>query len=259
MNCPEASERLTALLNDQLGYPERGKLEAHLAVCPLCQQELSALQAVGALLKEHLPREEAPLYFKEEAFQQFRLTRIERLLEGLRARFRLRWALTGIPFAAAVLIWAFFQVHEGARSSADSLVQAAVINHVDSLAGKLPVEVAGTDPFQVSAWFEGKLPFRVEVPDLSGEGVRLLGGRLCHIQGYNVAYVTYHREGHPLSLFVLDGTNRGAPGEDPPRVISASAKGYQSVSWKRGEIGYLLVSDLDRETLREIATHASRK
>lgn len=257
MNCREANEQLSALLDDQLEPAERERLEAHLAACPLCQGELLAFQRVDALLREHLPRPEAPPHLKGEIFRQFRLTRIEMLLEGLRAGVRLRWALTGVALALAVLVWAVLQVHEGSQPSMDRLVQAAVANHVSSLAGRLPVEVADPDPSRVSAWFEGKLPFHAKVPDLSGRGVRLLGGRLCHIQGDDVAYVTYRRGGHPLSLFVFDGTGRDLPGEGAHHVMSTSAKGYQAVCWKRGSIGYLLVSNLGREALREIATHAS--
>lgn len=257
MNCREVNERLSALLDDQLEPAERERLEAHLAACPLCQGELSAFQGVDALLREHLLRPEAPSHLKGEIFRQFRLTRIEMLLEGLRAGVRLRRALAGVAFTLAVLVWAFLQMREGSEPSMDRLVQAAVANHVSSLAGRLPVEVADPNPSRVSAWFEGKLPFHAKVPNLSGQGVRLLGGRLCHIQGDDVAYVTYRRGGHPLSLFVFDGTGMDFPGKDPPYVISPSAKGYQAVCWRRGEIGYLLVSDLDREALRGIAAHAS--
>lgn len=46
MNCQDANEKLPDLLNDELTPTDRTALDAHLAQCPACQQELAALRQV---------------------------------------------------------------------------------------------------------------------------------------------------------------------------------------------------------------------
>ena len=97
MSSQDSSERLSVLLDGQLEPSERGRLEAHLAVCSLCQQELSDLQGVDALLKEYLLRTDAPLDFKEKGFRQFQRATDAMLLENSRAWARQRWVLGPWP------------------------------------------------------------------------------------------------------------------------------------------------------------------
>src|SRR5438552_1349143 len=44
MNCPDAREQFSALLNEHIGLTERIPLEAHLHQCEACQLELEALR-----------------------------------------------------------------------------------------------------------------------------------------------------------------------------------------------------------------------
>ncbi len=97
MSSQDSSERLSVLLDGQLEPSERGRLEAHLAVCSLCQQELSGLQGVDALFKQYLLRTDAPLNFKEKVFRQFQPATDTMLLRSLRAWAQQRWMLGPWP------------------------------------------------------------------------------------------------------------------------------------------------------------------
>ena len=56
---------------------------------------------------------------------------------------------------------------------------------------------------EIKNWFQGKLDFAVAIPDLSGKGVNLVGGRLCHLRDGEVAYLIYKKEAHNISVFVI--------------------------------------------------------
>jgi hypothetical protein len=62
MNCHETRERLSGLLDDALGAPERAEVRAHLESCPECRRELDRLRAMVALLSR-VERPRAPLGF----------------------------------------------------------------------------------------------------------------------------------------------------------------------------------------------------
>jgi HEAT repeat protein len=50
MNCDSAKDKLPDWLNDELSLTERAAVDAHLAQCPACQQELAATQQVWQLM-----------------------------------------------------------------------------------------------------------------------------------------------------------------------------------------------------------------
>lgn len=71
MNCPEARELLSALLDEALDARERGEVQAHLDSCPDCRRELDGLRSTVALLSrvEH-PR--APVGFVDRILAEAR-------------------------------------------------------------------------------------------------------------------------------------------------------------------------------------------
>lgn len=50
MNCDGAQDKLPDWLNDELSLAERAAVDAHLAQCPACQQELAATRQVWQLM-----------------------------------------------------------------------------------------------------------------------------------------------------------------------------------------------------------------
>jgi hypothetical protein len=85
--------------------------------------------------------------------------------------------------------------------------------------------------------------------------VRLVGARLSHIQDHPAAYVRYESPRGHMGLFILDDPQRrygevGRPmqvGAATVRVINA--RGFNVAVWRRNEIVYSLVSDLDERDL----------
>jgi hypothetical protein len=62
MNCHEARERLSDLLDEALAAPERAEVGAHLDGCPDCRRELDRLRATVSLLAR-VERPRAPVGF----------------------------------------------------------------------------------------------------------------------------------------------------------------------------------------------------
>jgi anti-sigma factor RsiW len=163
----------------------------------------------------------------------------------LRARVRRRlfgarhtWA-----WAAAAAVAAFVVGGMLAAGTVGTLTSARELAdiHATILAAANPVDVLSTDRHTVKPWFEGKLPFSFNVPELGGTPFRLIGGRVVYAHGQPVAYVMIGKGGHKLSLFVAQVT-----------LPTRGMRGFESVSWRANGLMYVLVGDVPRGDLEQL-------
>lgn len=112
-----------------------------------------------------------------------------------------------------------------------------------------PVEVPATEREHLVGWLSKRMDAVIKVPDLSEEGLRLLGGRLLPYEGMPSAMLMYEDEaGNRFSVFAV--RSGGAP-ETAFRVWEQG--GVSAVYWIDGALGYILVGDSDRRRLIELA------
>ena len=118
-----------------------------------------------------------------------------------------------------------------------------VTNHLRGLMASNPVEVASSDRHTVKPWFEGRLPFAFDIPELAGTPFHVIGGRVVYAHEQPVGYVMIGKGNHKLSLFVA-------------RVAlpARSAHGFESVTWRANGLSYALVGDVPRSDLEALRT-----
>jgi len=74
----------------------------------------------------------------------------------------------------------------------------------------MTLDVQSSSPEAAEAFFVNKLPFPVRCPrHLGDQGIRLIGARLCHLKQVPVAYLLYHVDSRPISVFLLDTDDLG--------------------------------------------------
>jgi anti-sigma factor RsiW len=77
-------------------------------------------------------------------------------------------------------------------------------------------------------------------------GFPLVGGRLDYLDGKTVAALVYHRNKHPINVFITPAlTSRGTS------PTAATRRGYNVLSWTNNSMNYWAVSDLNQTELRE--------
>jgi len=159
------------------------------------------------------------------------------------------WIATGLALAAGILLGFFvgqIRVHD---ASEQTLLATLTDSHVRSLIGTHLTDVISSDQHTVRPWFEGKLDFAPPVPDLSGQGFPLVGGRVEYIDGRAVAALVYERRKHFINLFVWPTAeaNQEVKGENPQR-------GYNIVRWRAAGMNYSAVSEIAEDDLRKFST-----
>ncbi|WP_427913328.1 anti-sigma factor family protein [Ramlibacter sp. MMS24-I3-19] len=125
--------------------------------------------------------------------------------------------------------------------------QDVVASHVRATLGQRALDVASSDHHTVKPWLSSRLDFSPEVRELEGGNAALLGARVDYIGGRPVAALVYRAGQHVADDFTWPTT-----GADRAPTLS-STRGFNVAHWTRGGMEHWLISDLNREELRELA------
>jgi anti-sigma factor RsiW len=243
VTCPDVQALLHGYLDGELDLMSVLRLERHLQDCPACGAAYHGLRALQGALRAAPLRWEAPPSLEGRVRSVLRESGRPplRLLSPSRKRL-------GLAAAAAVLLalagWALARTWT-APSAEDLLAQQVIAAHVRSLLAVNHVDVPSSDRHTVKPWFQGRLDFPPEVPDLETEGFRLVGGRLDYLSERPVAALVYQRRKHLISLF----TWPAGAGNQAPRA--ATRQNQHVVRWAQGGMHYWAVSDLNAEELQQ--------
>src|SRR5439155_14052987 len=120
--------------------------------------------------------------------------------------WRRPWAWSGAFAAAAAALVIMLLPAGWMRRPADE--RELVDAHIRSLMTSHLVDVPSSDRHTVKPWFQGKLNFSPDVPDLAAEGFVLSGGRLDALDGAPAAAIVYRRREHVINVFVSPGAGR---------------------------------------------------
>ena len=160
---------------------------------------------------------------------------------GSRIRF---WFIQSAALAGVALItWAatmgYLRPNEDERVAGELLA-----GHVRATLDQRQIEVASSDQHTVKPWLSARLPYSPPVADLSAQGYELRGARLDRVAGRQVAVLVYARRKHVISVYVWPGKTR---------ATELTRDGFNLESLSAGDMQFNLVSDLNRNELRDLA------
>jgi anti-sigma factor RsiW len=127
--------------------------------------------------------------------------------------------------------------------------------HVTTLASPSPVDVVSTDRHTVKPWFEGKIPFSFNLPELQGTGFELVGGKVSYLEQSPGAELIYRIRKHQISVFIFQERAAGA-GFSQNEV--RDARSFHLESWSQGELRYFIIGDASPEDLKALRELMSR-
>ncbi len=247
MTCDPWRDRLDAYVDAACSQEELASLEAHLRTCSSC-----AADALSRLQMKRMTQAAAARYAPSP---EFRL-RIEKSLQPKR---RPAWAFarmsgTWMPAMAAVavaLVLLAIGLTLWVRHTAREQALAELVDlHVATLASANPVDVVSTDRHTVKPWFQGKLPFTFNLPELQNSSFKLLGGRLMYFEHSPAAQLLFQIRNHQLSVFVLQDRSAMFP-----LATGATARelAFNMETWGEGGLSYVVVSDASPADVHELS------
>jgi anti-sigma factor RsiW len=265
-SCQAIREQMAFYLDGELYGGELAAFEEHLAGCAACHQRCAQERRWLSGVREARPLYPAPPALRERVERLLAAAPAphlappalrERVRRSLRPRGGRRALVLAVTTALLLLALAvYFPGRRGREFDPPSeFARMAVGTHLRHERGQLPFEISGDSPEQVSAWFAGKVPFSLKLPNYqesSGQEklYRIEGGRLVAFRNDYAAYIGYQMRGRPITLVVTSqAVAQPAGGE---RITSrgltfhyASIDGLKVITWADRGLTYALVSDLE--------------
>jgi anti-sigma factor RsiW len=245
MNCDTSTPKLDAYLDGELAAADMSALDEHIRNCPKCAaQALSRVQMKLALKtagKRFTPSPE----FKARMLKTIQR---EQPAPARVSRWYLAWAFPAAALAL-LLVTVLITGLSDRRAQQQTLASELTDLHVATLASGTPVDVISTDRHTVKPWFQGKIPFTFNLPELGNSGFELLGGRVTYLDQTPGAHLIYRLRKHDISVFIFP--ERALPANLPANLPAENA--FHLVTFTQSGLRYYVVGDTGAADLETLA------
>ncbi|HVL21567.1 MAG TPA: anti-sigma factor [Amaricoccus sp.] len=248
---PITEHDLHAYVDGALDLERRALVDRYLAEHPLDTARVAAWERQNATLSAlygHIGEEPVPPRLD-----------VHRLASALLTPRRRRpWR--GMAIAATLCLaigLAGGWIGRGYRVAADA-GQAALVDEAVAAHGLFsrevlhPVEVRADQHDHLAAWLSKRLDRTLVLPDLRPLGFELVGGRLLPAQGRPAAQLMYEDAAGQRVTFLIVAASDG----QETALQYGEEGGVRSLTWTEEAIRCVLVGDLSRDRLRDLATLA---
>jgi anti-sigma factor RsiW len=237
MNC-EWREKTGAYVDGELEPDVELAFTGHLQGCAACSAVVLEQQELKKAVRLAGRKFSAPPELYSSVRAQIRPAAVKR-----------PWWMWSSLAATAVVLFAVFAFILSSRAPAASPAVAQLVDiHIGTLASAHPVDVISEDRHTVKPWFQGKLPFTFNLPELQKDSpFQLLGGKLAFVQHAPGAELLYQVRQHKISVFIFQA--RDVHGEP-----SAAGQTFVVNGWQQGGLQYYVVTDAAREDADRLRT-----
>jgi anti-sigma factor RsiW len=174
----------------------------------------------------------------------------QKIVSRPRRSFGLGWTFAAAA-AAIIVVGTLTSVYLGTRSGKDQVFSEIADLHVETLASSSPVDVISTDRHTVKPWFQGKIPFAFNLPELQNTGFSLLGGRMTYLDQTPGAHLIYDAGKHHISVFVFQ--ERSLPARLDKDPVSPKQLTFNMETWTQGGLRYFVIGDASAANIDSLA------
>jgi anti-sigma factor RsiW len=235
-NC-EWREKIGLYVDGELEPNQEQAVAGHLQSCADCSSAALEQQALKKAIRVAGKRFTAP----PELYASVHRQMLPKKSTGL-------WLRASALAASAVLLAVIAFAWLSRPSASNATVAQLIDQHVIMLASVNPVDVISSDKHTVKPWFQGKLPFTFNPPELAKDSpFTLVGGKLVYAQNSPGAELVYQVRQHKISVFIFQ--SRNVHGES-----SAGNQTFVVNGWQQGGLQYYIVTDASREDADRLRT-----
>src|ERR1700685_1658901 len=241
MVCESWKAQLDTYLDGEVPEEEMRTFDAHVRSCPSCSADaLTRVQmkrAIRAAGRRYTPSAE------------FRKRMQQKIASKARRSFDLGWTLAAAA-TIILVVGALTSAYLGTRAGSDQVFSEIADLHVATLASSSPVDVISTDRHTVKPWFQGKIPFAFNLPELQNTEFTLLGGRMTYLEQTPGAHLIYDIRKHHISVLVFQ--ERSLPptlGENPV----SKKQPFNMETWSQGGFRYFVIGDASAADIDSLA------
>ncbi len=244
MVCESWKTQLDTYLDGELPSEEMHVFDTHVRICPSC--------AADALARVQMKRTVQVAGKRFTPSAEFR-RRVQQSVAAKPRRGLARFAWMTAPAVIAVLVVAgLAATYMGRQRLHQEQVYSELADlHVATLASSSPVDVVSSDRHTVKPWFQGKIPFTFDLPELQNSEFSLLGGRITYLGQTPGAHLVYAVRKHEISVFIFqEGSVRGRWDEESPVTKELS---FNMETWSQGSLRYCILGDAAAADINNLA------
>lgn len=233
MNC-RLRDHIAWYVDEELGPAAQQEFSAHLSTCSECpsaigeQMELKkALRVAGGVYA-------APPELHSAVYRQLHP----------QPSVNPWWKWAAAPTSALLLGLIGFLL--SSRSHLDPMMTALVDQHTTMLASEHPVDVVSDNRHNVKPWFQGRLPFTFNMPNVVGSPFTLVGAKVAYVAQNPSAELLYTVGQHKISVFILQASKaegKSGSGRDRPFTVD---------KWSEGGLQCYLITDASQQEVRKL-------
>jgi anti-sigma factor RsiW len=238
MACATWRNKIAAYADAELPADQMRALGDHLRDCSSCASDLLARVQLQRAIQSAGKRYSPTLALRQ---------RVEKKIATRRQPLRL-WGWMPV-LTAAVVVLAFLFAYTWSSLRPSPAYSELADLHVATLASSNPVDVISTDRHTVKPWFQGKLPFTFNLPELGNTPFTLEGGRLSYLDQSPGAQLIYRIGNHRISVFIFQ--NRPA-GLFPSSDGRSKRLTFNVETWTEGDLRYFAIGDVNPEDLHKL-------
>ena len=131
--------------------------------------------------------------------------------------------------------------------STDPMVSGLVDQHITMLASG-HLDMLNSDNHQLKPWYQGKVPFTFNLPEVKGSPFELAGGKVVFAGQNPGAEVVYQIRQHKISVFIFQA--KDAAGQ----AVSNRDQSFTVDGWRQGGLQFYLVTDANKEDAGKLVT-----
>jgi len=242
MVCESWTAKLDVYLDGELSQAEMRTVDRHVRSCHSC--------SVDTVARVQMKRTIQLAGRRFTPSTQFR----KRLREAIAPKPQRNLGRTWMFAAAAafiLVIAALISTYVETRRDAGRVFSEIADLHVATLASSSPVDVISTDRHTVKPWFQGKIPFAFNLPELQNSDFSLLGGRMTYLEQTPGAHLIYDVRKHHISVFVFQEAS--LPARLDENLVSSKKLPFNMETWSRGGLRYFVIGDVGAPDINNLA------
>jgi anti-sigma factor RsiW len=267
MNCEQAEELISALIDNELSEPERASIEGHFRDCPRCQGTYERQRDLNSEIRKAGLSVIAPVDLRRRIISDQRDLPKEADYSGGESQRNLRFQPFFRPaFAFALLVIFGVSIFLVMQSLSQPISLTALQIQAKIVRGEVSLRKA-TNTDELHTWLrravDGK--FAPLGYDFSSMNVKPVGGTVQEVNGRQLLVAVYRGNGLYITCFTFLGTEEDAPknatvsfdSEKRMTFYTFSRDGVHAVLHREDNVICMLVSNMPPEELLSLVKSSS--
>jgi len=243
MACDQWRGDLDRHLDGELPVAEAAALAAHLRTCAACSGEV--------LERVQLKRAVQMAGSRYTPSAELRNRIAKKVGSKSKSGIAEWWRLILVPALVLVIAAFFLTGYFGQQRAARQRIYGELADlHVSTLASSTLVDVVSSDRHTVKPWFQGRIPFTFNLPELTGSDFALIGGRVAYLEQIPSAHLIYQIRKHYISVFMLP--DRAAEIKSLP-TGTADTLSFHMETWAQNGLRYFVIGDTSEGDLQRLS------